>query len=433
MLPTHAEESEISLHQLDFYIESNNQSGFITPDSSLNGSVNVESYAYMSDQLWEVLFLSDVEYIRDNDYCAIRSKEYLNQYICLKYDEVQQTLELKLEYNSNYYLLSDEYFWKIEEVGSGAYYDIYLLTNKAYSGCYLTTVDGELTFTTSLGTGREQAIHHWIFHNIERPIINLTNTENGKPEDYNIRQISLLNTYNEVSEFDLRQYFGAYISGTENEVIESCQEIGTSKICEYDEFNRRGLMEIISQSSLCVISAHGTEVDNETKTELCCTHLGINDNGKYYGIDNYLNVDYINDLPNNYFSGTKCIVLLVCKSAKYSPDSLADAFHRKGAQTVVAFTEKIWFRYDENSGIISPNIGYHLYAQKFLHELSLGKTVQNAADDAYEYFEDTFTFNEDEEENGKIFLEYDEKEHEHGFFGLRSLVIKGNANIVLKN
>lgn len=182
-------------------------------------------------------------------------------------------------------------------------------------------------------------------------------------------------------------------------------------IKEYDGFNAKGLIDIIKEASVCVISTHGSYRSLDFDAPM----FGV------YNLDWYLDTDYfLDNLYDGYFNGTKCVLLSACSTAYPStdqygnPNSIADIIKRKGVQTVVGFKNDIALAFF--NGVINPNYYDQLYNQIFLHELGAGSTVNEAAETAFSYV---------------VCPDYNPKtDPDYGFASFR---IVGNGSLVVKN
>lgn len=264
------------------------------------------------------------------------------------------------------------------------------ISSKLDESKYLTITNGLVSLVDGLGSGRETATRYWNLN--ETNLKNLKNEFSGNSNS-NIKPITFANIYDPVQLNDdsfVFGYFGEYINGTTTDVLQSCRNIGTSSILEYDGFNDRGLVDIISQSSLCVVSTHGLQ------NSLTCAFPNFNSFGNVTSVeDTSLFSDYINEnLPDGYFNTTKCVLLSACLAGSGSPNSITDTLHEKGVETVVGFKKSIPLAYNETTGIVDPEVNDQLFTQLFLESLSIGNTVHKAVRDAVISFNSTITFDD---------------------------------------
>ena len=379
-----------------YYIENCSAPGFIEPVSTNSGSyVSPNGYNRTESQVWE--FSHTV--IGTTAYFMIKSSKGANLY--LRFSNSGEGSTITVDNAINTENPSDNYLWKLERVDMGAFYDIYTIVSKANETKYLALTGSNLSLSTGLGSGREEATRYWKFNDITDSVkkIKVSHKTNGSSS---IKSFTFANTYDSLA---MNRYFGAYI---DSGVINNCKQISNGNIYEYDRFNNRGLLEIIMDSSVCVINTHGSS------NTLLCQNYEENS-------ETYLQYNYINaQIPDNYFSNTKLVVLIACETAK-GDVNVAQLLYEKGVETVVAFEQSIYFLSDSINNDILPNEGSLRYVSEFLKNLSKGKTVKNANiaayDDIAEYYDELDTTGENE-----IY-------HKDGIYNLKSVKIYGNKNL----
>jgi hypothetical protein len=197
------------------------------------------------------------------------------------------------------------------------------------------------------------------------------------------------------------------------DVRQACRSLGY--FTNYIGANNWGVISLIKRSKLITISTHGFP------TGICCFMSGTDQREN-------LDSDMINTLPNNYFRGTKCILLNACLTGQggaSNPSNFVNTLNRKGVKTVVGFKTETWF----NSWCNHPDtdckdapygthdvigdMGNQLFARNFNIYLCQHKTVNQAVTKA---IEDATTY----DENGTPFL-----------WGLDSFYIAGDANQII--
>lgn len=372
--------------------------GFMEPVSANSGSlVRCSNYKYNYEQVWQLSSVSTGVY-------TIKSRIgnlYLRHVVVDGEDRV--VLGQK---NSN----TADYLWKVKLIN---YDDMIInISSTVNPDMYLTVNDGYVSFIYGEGTGRDSPARFWSFHepiykNLEAEYTGVTNTNNG--------EISLANVFMDSDEFGFDRYSGAYIDGTTTNVIQSCRNIGTTKIKEYDGFNGRGIVDIIHDSTLCVITTHGSS------SGIQCNYHDMKDMvyTPTYIISTFTSDDLeAMSLPNNYFSNTKCVLLNSCGTAACGSESFAAQLQQKGVQVVVGFTETVQGEVDLVTNEIIGDGKNALFNQYFLHYLSIDGSVREAVEAAlistsYAYYN-----------------EFDESNY---LFGLDSFVFFGNDSIHVKN
>ena len=226
-----------------------------------------------------------------------------------------------------------------------------------------------------------------------------------------------LNTFN--------SYSGSYIYGTSTNVLESCRNIGATSIKEYDGFNERGLIDIIHDSTLCVVTTHGNS------TEISCGYHEITNNyqSTYINSASLTKNDISNmDLPDNYLSNTKCLLLTSCETGDGGTSSFAYKLHQAGVQVVVAFKETIGFDANGDGEILADTTS-GLFNQYFLKFLGEGESVKDAAESACD---EIYAMSQDMWQNS-TYGDGEESEEDSGnLFGLDSYCFYGDENLVVK-
>lgn len=281
--------------------------------------------------------------------------------------------------------IPNNYLWKVDVQGISAGPDfeseICTISNKADETKYLTMYNGYLAIITGdAGGTRASVTRQWLLQDLTSPYDELKIEHDGSSGGSNLRPISLACIYDECDEYGRNCYSGAYINGSATNVLQSCRNIGASKIYEYEGFNRRGIIGIIKKSSVCVITLHGAS----DKITLKAHPIGE-------CVFSELTTQDLNELPDGYFSGTKCVLLTSCSTAAGEPNSFADVLQSKGVEAVVGFEEEIQ-RIPDPQGRLSPDEADQLFNQIFLQRLGVGYTVEQAADEAYKAVADNFGY-----------------------------------------
>ncbi len=358
--------SEILGSRYKCYIENCLTHGLITPENVSEG-VNI----FVSDDSFTVSKQWVFERYQYTDYYRIRyfHDGVTSYYLKLPSENDYNYLTLTELYNS----YPDDCLWKIEIIGSGIYSDFCTISSKVDETKYLSINNGKVAITFGPATGRMAATQEWYLHDLDRPISHVRNTYAGGSGDGNLKPITLASTYNDTPNYGTNSYFGTYIQNGSPSTLQSCRNIGASRIIEYDGFNEKGLVEIIAEASVCVISTHGSS------NSVDCQNIHLD-------FDGSLNTTFLNnEIPNGYLSGTECVLLSACQTAQGgSESSFAFTLHQKGVQSVVGFGENIGFVIYEN-GNIDPNVGDQLFTKVFLQELGEGNTVAGAVADALFY------------------------------------------------
>ena len=151
-----------------------------------------------------------------------------------------------------------------------------------------------------------------------------------------------------------------------------CQNIGCSTTNIYTEMNFATTKEYVQQAHYCVLFSHGDPT------------LGLEwrTNSGNSGLIQPSSLDY---LDNNYFSDTKCLLLMSCYSGigGATGTNMVNAFYNKGANVVIGFQTSIFFSYYNTVGAsnyrhLVVDKGAPSWARQFTQSLGEGKTVQTA-------------------------------------------------------
>ncbi len=348
------------------YLQNYDASGLIAPSTiSENSIVTPNDRGFVNSNLWRF------EYIYGSDnYYAIRYTGADNYEYYLKYTPNDAVNSITIA-ESDIYSLTDDLIWKIDCIGSGLFFDNCTISSKVDENKYLVINNGQVSVENGPGFGRFSATRYWLLHDKDRPVTRLKNTYSGSSGRSDLKPIALASTYHKTETYGKQRYFGQYVnSGTTPYTLQSCRAIGASSIKEYDGFNEKGLAEIISESSLCVISTHGNS------NGLTCQNY-------YSNYEGYIDTDFLEEeIPNSYFIGTKCVLLSACASASGTPNgSFADVLYEKGVQSVVAFTEDIPYETMLN-GKINPDLADQKFIKFFLNSLANGDNINDAKDEA---------------------------------------------------
>ena len=177
----------------------------------------------------------------------------------------------------------------------------------------------------------------------------------------------------------------------DNDVATYCENIGCTKLKRFsyaDATNSHySYSRFIRESSYCAIATHGQKTGiqwsmrqiynnhRDCQNEYCTTCYGM-----------YTTTMYLQELPNNYFSKTRCVVTTACCTAEggeMDTTNFVNVLHSKGVKTVVGFESETWFLYNITSLQTIPTRGSFKWLVKFTELLGEGYTVESAAENAY--------------------------------------------------
>lgn len=217
-----------------------------------------------------------------------------------------------------------------------------------------------------------------------------------------------------------------------NDVVNYCQNIGCTAVNRYNyatenDYNY-SYTRYIKESSYCAIFTHGLTNGREIEWSMYGIYHSPSSNQEY----GFYTIDDLDDLPNNYFSGTRCVVLMSCFAGlggASNPNNFVNTLQSKGVQTVVGFANEITYYYnytdadDYTTHTVVSDLGAQLWAKEFTRLLGEGKTVAQATENAT-----LITYNtqvENERLNGI--------DNVDDYCGLNSHYIAGNANQIVKH
>lgn len=169
-------------------------------------------------------------------------------------------------------------------------------------------------------------------------------------------------------------------------VIDSyCQSIGYSSLLKSSTANDEYYKDAIYNSKYCVINTHGYKTGIEwSMRNVYEGHLNCNDScSTCFG--NYNTTD-LNSLPDNYFSNTKCVVLMACSTAEGGENdntNFVNRLHNKGVVTVVGFKETIWTAYNPATLQALVDRSSQKWITEFTRLISEGNTIEDSAMFAY--------------------------------------------------
>ena len=189
--------------------------------------------------------------------------------------------------------------------------------------------------------------------------------------------------------------FSVWINST---VRGYCEDIGCSEFNKYVGANYLGVIQLMADSSYCVISTHGSST-------------GIDCN--YQGNFSYLTTTNLNTLTEDYFNTTRCVLLDACSTASggaNNQNNFVNTLYSRGVQSVVGFQEETYFFFDENNNVVSDK-GNKLWATVFTRCLSEAKTIDEAIQEA----------------TNAVYLEHNQ------FYGLDSHYVAGDRYQVVKH
>lgn len=162
-----------------------------------------------------------------------------------------------------------------------------------------------------------------------------------------------------------------------------CNNIGCSSVVKWYLSNdtNYNYQDAIRNSSYCLISTHGQKIGIEWSMRYIYNHPYTDAYGWYTTTDLGL-------LPDDYFSNTRCVLLLACKTAhggESDPINFASKLHSKGVKTVVGFEGDIVGHKDISDPTISTiESGSEKFGFEFTKLLGEGCTVKTAVLDAYD-------------------------------------------------
>lgn len=196
-----------------------------------------------------------------------------------------------------------------------------------------------------------------------------------------------------------------------SEVIGYCNNIGCTEVKKYIGANGAGLIELIRDSSYCVISTHGS-----SNSIAWCLYPNDSANVQRGSLTTY----ELNQLSDDYFDTTRCVLLDACSTGyggATNSSNFANTLQSKGIESVVGFEGSITAFFDPITKDAVDDKGCELWAKVFTKSLGQGYTVSSATMLAL-----------DEVKNADA-----ELYEEHLGFGLEKVYIAGNAHQIVKH
>ena len=195
-----------------------------------------------------------------------------------------------------------------------------------------------------------------------------------------------------------------------------CQNIGCTAVNRFSGAQKNAIINRIKEASFCVVNSHGGP---ET---IFCYLGGVKQ-------ENHLESSDINALADGYFNGTRCVLVAACwcgQDGAAKPDNIVNRLHQKGVESVVGFETPVYFIWDkaagEDFGKMDNELGAPKWYRKFIQQLSMGDTINEAIQVAYTSILENLL--EGVDENG---IPYPSD------YGLGSVYVAGNANQVVKH
>lgn len=216
---------------------------------------------------------------------------------------------------------------------------------------------------------------HYVDNSGYHPVFYTGYYENRMP-------ITLLGMIESLYKHDLSEWMWS------DDVVQYCENIGCSDLRRYNYASNSdytySYTRFIKESSYCAIFTHGTE-DGESIESSMYNIYNYDKPNNGYG---YYGIEHLNELDDDYFAKTRCVVLMSCYAGlrgESNPNNFVNTLQRKGVWTVVGFTDSITYTYDDKDtdDTMDDTVITDRSAQQWIIEfnehLGLGESVKEAA------------------------------------------------------
>ena len=171
-------------------------------------------------------------------------------------------------------------------------------------------------------------------------------------------------------------------------VAQYCENIGCSELrryrCASISDYTYSYPRYIKESSYCAIFTHGLE--DGTGIEWSMYKI-YNYDEPHEGFGWYT-IDDLNELSDNYFSNTRCVLLMSCYvglGGETNPNNFVNTLQSKGVRTVIGFKDFITYTYDDKGtkdtldDLVITDRSSQQWVIEFTKHLGAGETVKKAA------------------------------------------------------